>query len=67
MCWLLCTNLQNKTNYRRVIPFAGPQKSQREYFVSESLSRLDHGIHVFLNKPENVIRKVYRKKGIQTS
>ena len=66
MCWLLCTK-QNKL-HRRVIPFAGPQKSQREYFVSESLSRLDHGIHVFFpNKPENVIRKVYRKKGIQTS
>ena len=41
MCWLLYTNLQNKTYYRRAVPFARSQKSHHKNIVSKSLSGLE--------------------------
>ena len=46
LCWLLCTNLQNKTHYRRVTPFARLQKSQHKYIVSNSSWKLSPIINI---------------------
>ena len=41
MCWLLYTNLQNKTQYRRTVPFVRLQKCQQKYIDSKGLSELE--------------------------
>ena len=41
MYWILYTNLQNKTYYRRFTRFGRSQKIQHKYIVSKSLSRLE--------------------------
>ena len=42
MCWLLYTNLQIKTHYRRVVPLARSQKKQHKYIVSKSVCELEN-------------------------
>ena len=43
ICWILCTNLQKKTQGHtdEAIPFARLQKSEHRYIVSKSFSRLE--------------------------
>ena len=41
MYWLIYTNLQNKTQYRRAVLFTRSQKGQHKYIVSKRLSGLE--------------------------
>ena len=42
MCWLLYTNLQIETHYRRLAPLARSQKSQHKYIFPKILSELEN-------------------------
>ena len=41
MCWLLYTNFENKTQYRRAALFAKSQKKSQHKYVSKSLYGLE--------------------------
>ena len=58
MYWFLCTNLQNETHCRWVLPFARSQISQQKYIVSKSLSRLGtFPNNYWSSRPEVFLRK----------